>query len=186
MKRDQVTVLPWDDIDVWEGIADIYRHYVVYEKTIHQVIIRRRDGKEVILNEDYPDIKWLGELVQTKILERELPRSLRMFNEGVTVHFGPLRVYPDGIGCCKVILFCGCRSEGVKFPEPPPDGINYEEKILPWPKVADIKLERGRIRIYERGTASIWSQVTAESVPNLCVFLALVNQIFTSQYSSPN
>jgi hypothetical protein len=149
-KRGTITVFPFDDVDgLWEAITNHYTNGV-YTGTTHNYRIRSR-GSEVSLNDVYPTIKWLGERIRDEVSSRQFNRAINTLNEGGTVRFGRLSVSPEGLGC---------------------DG-----SVLPWSDVEKVEIQQGIISVRKHGKWFNWGKVTVPEVPNVFVFIALVDNI---------
>jgi hypothetical protein len=67
-----------------------------------------------------------------------------------TLHFGPLRLEPEGIG--------------------------YGRSLLPWEQVDFAGIDDGKILVRKKDKTFSWCSVGAGKVPNLCLFLALAKE----------
>ncbi|MGH1556025.1 hypothetical protein ACRAWF_42190 [Streptomyces sp. L7] len=48
--------------------------------------------------------------------------------------------------------------------------------MLPWTQVGQVKLGGGAVAVTKTGEPAFWARATAKSVPNLQVFLAMVDK----------
>ena len=85
------------------------------------------------------------------MIGRQLHKSIETLNGGGTVRFGRLSVSPEGIGC---------------------DGT-----VLPWSDVEKVEVQQGVISVRKQGKWFNWGKVSVPDVPNVFVFIALVDQI---------
>jgi hypothetical protein len=149
-QREKIIVFPYDEIvAVWQSIT---KHYIngIYTRTTYNYHVRGK-GSELSLSSAFPNVQWLGERIQNEVIARQLPRSIQTLNERGTVRFGRLSVSPDGIGC---------------------DGM-----ILPWDQVEEVEIQEGVISVRMHGKWFSWGNVKAAEVPNIFVFLSLVDKI---------
>lgn len=148
----KVKVTRWDDIDaVWQSITRRY-YNGVYTGTTYVYTIRTKDGERFSVSNAYKDIETLGEIIQSEVTQRLLPVIVRAYQSGQTINFGKLSLNSQG--------------------------LIYKDKQLPWNQIKDLKIDRGYISIKQEGGRWFnWAQVMADTVPNLFVFLALVDNI---------
>lgn len=148
-------VFRWDDVEsVWEKIT---QHYSEGQKTGLSSLykIRRADGFEVVIPSAIKSVEELGATIRDKIGERLLPRAAKQYDEGQTVQFGQITVSRQGVG----------------------DG----RTILPWRKFKGIHVNDGAILVNKDGEWAKWSNIKSGSVPNVFVFVDLVNKIIGIQ-----
>lgn len=55
-------------------------------------------------------------------------------------------------------------------------GVTYRKQVLPWTKVGQIELGGGAVAVMKAGESAFWARAMAKSVPNLQVFLAMVDK----------
>jgi hypothetical protein len=150
IKRDKIVVFPYDDIvAVWQTVTKHYLNYV-YIGTTYNYHVRGK-GCELLLNNGFPNVQWIGERIQKEVIARQLPLAIQTLNQRGTVRFGRLSVSPDGIG-----------SDGM---------------VLPWNEVEEVQVEEGIISVRKHGKWLNWGNIKASEVPNVFVFIALVDQI---------
>jgi hypothetical protein len=148
----QVKVTRWDDIDaVWQRITRHY-HSGMYTGTTYVYTIQARNGERFNVSQIYKDIEALGQIIQSEVTARQLPPIVRAYQSGQTVNFGKLSLNTQG--------------------------LIFKDKQLAWNQIQDLKIDRGYISVKQEGGRWFnWAQVTADSVPNLFVFLALIDNI---------
>ena len=147
-----VKVTRWDDIDaVWQQITRNY-YNGVYTGTTYVYTIQTRNGEKFKITNVYKDVESLGNIMQSEVTKRLLPPMVRAYQSGQTVSFGKLSLSPQG--------------------------LIYKDKQLAWNEIKDLKIDRGYISVKkEGGRWSNWASVSAASVPNLLVFLAMIDSI---------
>jgi hypothetical protein len=149
-KRGRMTVYPYDEIGgVWQAIT---KHYYngVYTGTTYNYTVQG-NGVRMSINNVYPMVQWLGERIQNEVGNRVFQRSIQALNQHETARFGRLTVSPEGIGC---------------------DGT-----VLPWSEVEKVEIQQGIISVRKQGKWFNWGKVTVAEVPNVFVFIALVDNI---------
>lgn len=55
-------------------------------------------------------------------------------------------------------------------------GVTHRKQVLPWAQVGQVKLGGGAVGVTKAGETGFWARPMARSVPNLHVFLALVDK----------
>ena len=148
----QVKITCWDDIDaVWQRITRHY-HNGMYTGTTHVYTILAKNGERFSVSHIYKDIEALGQIIQSEVTKRLLPPFVRAYQTGQTVNFGKLSLNTQG--------------------------LIHKNKQLSWSEIKDLKIERGFISVKQEGGRWFnWATVGADSIPNLFVFLALVDSI---------
>ena len=148
----QVKLTRWDEIDaVWQRITRYY-HNGRYTGTTNVYTIQVKNGGRFSVTNIYKDIEALGQIIQSEVTKRLLPLLAHAYQSGQTINFGKLSLNTQG--------------------------LIFKDKQLPWNQIKDLKIERGYISVKQEGGRWFnWAQVTADTVPNLFVFLALVDNI---------
>lgn len=147
-----VKVTRWDDIGaVWQRITRNY-YNGIYTGTTYVYTIQSKNGEKFKITNVYKDVESLGNIIQSEVTKRLLPSMVRAYQSGQTVSFGKLSLNPQG--------------------------IIYKDRQLPWNEIKDLKIERGFISVKKEGGRWFnWASVSAASVPNLFVFLAMTDSI---------
>ncbi|MFI6406773.1 DUF6585 family protein [Streptomyces sp. NPDC050548] len=55
-------------------------------------------------------------------------------------------------------------------------GVAHRKQLLPWTQVGQVKLGGGAVAVTKTGEPAFWARAMAKSVPNLQVFLAMVDK----------
>jgi hypothetical protein len=145
----QVDVMRWEHIEaVWEKIVQYrYRGIIPLYKD-YTYTVRRGDGAQFKFNSALKDNKLLGEAIQQEVTRRLLPQAIASYDSGSPVSFGPLTVSVQGVG---------------KGP-----------LLVPWNQVGQINFRRGWMSIRKQGSLLSTCSTRAATIPNLQVFLQLV------------
>jgi hypothetical protein len=59
-------------------------------------------------------------------------------------------------------------------------GVTHRKKVLPWTQVGQVELGGGAVAVMKTGESAFWARAMAKSVPNLQVFLAMVDKYRSS------
>jgi hypothetical protein len=145
-------VIPWEEIlSVKQAITEIY-HNGSYSGTNYHYTLELEDGTRLVYtNYRLQNVEKLGEAIIEKTSDLLLQQAREDYQRGKLVEFGPLGV-----------------SE---------DGLHSGNSLLDWRDITGVKIKEGYISVSKRGKWFNWCNVAASSIPNLSVFLELVNEI---------
>lgn len=111
-----------------------------------------RDHSQIIYtNKEIKDVEQLGNIIIEKTSALILPQVRLKYENGEKADFGRLCVNREG--------------------------LRYGKNTLSWSEIKGVKVSEGYISVNKEGEWSRWSKINASSVPNLQVFLTLVNEI---------
>src|SRR5262249_44181066 len=122
-----------------------------YMRTTHVYTLECVGGERVVFNDSLKNVKKLGDAVAEEITQRELPAAREGYDAGELVSFGKL----------------GLSRKG----------LNYGAAFLPWREVSGVRIHEGQVSVSKKGKWFNWCTIGAASIPNLFVFLALVDEI---------
>ncbi|MES4904253.1 MULTISPECIES: DUF6585 family protein [unclassified Streptomyces] len=94
------------------------------------------------------------QLVDPKIAAAQLPGMYATLRQGQAVAFGAYVLEPSALTT----------------------GTGRKHKRLPWAQVEQVTLERGLVKVTERGRRGTWATASISAVPNLTAFLNLVRE----------
>jgi len=57
------------------------------------------------------------------------------------------------------------------------EGLHYGDSVLEWDEIDAVKTQQGFISVSKRGKWFNWCNIAASQVPNLWVFLSMVDQV---------
>jgi hypothetical protein len=148
-KGSQIDVMRWEHVDaVWEKIVQYrYRGLIPLYKT-YNYTVRRNDGAQFKFPSAFKSNKLLGEAIQQEVMRRQLPNAIATYDSGNPVNFGTLTVSTQGI------------SKGAV--------------LTPWNQIGKVDFKRGWLIVHKQGSLLAASRTRASTVPNLQVFLQLV------------
>lgn len=151
----RVDAFRWDQIEaMWQAITRRYS-YGVYVGATHKYTVRRKDGVQVVFNDRFAQVEDLGNALSRAITDVVFPQVLAAYNAGQTITFGSLSI-------------------GLQ-------GVSNGRETLPWNQIKEIGVNRGVISVRREGKWLSWSTIYASRVPNLFVFLALVNYVLKNR-----
>lgn len=111
-----------------------------------------QNGKKLVLdNERFKNAEGLGDAIQNEVTRRLMPGYIDLLRSGGTAKFGKLSINSQGI------------SNG--------------KETIPWSQVKDVRITLGIININKEGKWLTWSSARASEIPNLYVFLELIDRI---------
>jgi hypothetical protein len=151
----KVEAFRWDQIE--SMLQAVTRRYTngVYTGTTHKYTVRRRDGGQVVLNDRLADVEELGNTISDKVTNYQLPQVISAYNAGQTITFGPLSISMQGV------------SNG--------------KELLPWNQIKEMGVKQGVVSVRKEGKWLNWSTVEVAKIPNIFVFMALVNYVLQGQ-----
>jgi len=145
------TVYHWQDVrGQYQNITEHY-YNGAYTHTSHVYTVECVDGERVIFDDSLKNVTKLGEAVAREITRRELPAVRQEYKAGDLVSFGKLGVSRKG--------------------------LTYGTYFLSWREVSGVRIHQGYVSVSKKGKWLNWCTIGAASIPNLFVFLALVDEI---------
>lgn len=150
--RNNERIIPWDDIEyVWQQITEHYTNGV-YTGTTYVYSLQLYDGSRLkYTNNSLKNVQKLGEAILHETSQVLYPKAMTKFNKGKTVKFGSLGVSQDG--------------------------LSYGSSLLDWKEIDGVRIKQGYVSVRKKGKWLNWCNIAVASIPNLYVFLSLVNQI---------
>jgi hypothetical protein len=148
-KGSQVDVMRWEHVEaVWQRIVKHRYRGIITLYTSYNYTVRRSDGAQFKFTSALKGTKLLGEAIEQEVTRHQLPKAIAACDSGNPVNFGTLSVSVQGI------------SKGAV--------------LVPWNQVGQVDLKRGWLIVHKQGSLLAGSRTRASSVPNLLVFLQLV------------
>jgi hypothetical protein len=144
----------WDQVDgYWQRVVQRYS-YGISTGSTHSYKIRRSDGATYTFNDRLGNVEALGNTIARETVRVLWPRYLAAYQAGQTLTFGPISLSQQGV------------SNG--------------KNVFAWPQTKEITIKRGFLSIQQAGTPSSKWNVLAAKIPNVSLFMALVNTVVTS------
>ena len=144
----------WDQVEaVWQRV--VRRSTYGFRTVTHLYTLRRNDGATFKFDDHLNNVESLGNTIVRETVRLLWPRYIAAYQAGQTVAFGQISLNQQGV------------SKG--------------KDMLPWQQVKEIKANRGFIVIWKAGDRSRrWKTIVASQIPNVNVFMALVDSIVNS------
>jgi hypothetical protein len=142
----------WDDANsIYQSITKHYRNGI-YVGTTYLYTLVLKSGKKVTFNNTLQRVEDLGVLIQNAISKRAYPSVIAAINSGNTVYFDKIGISREGIS-------------------------NGNNKQILWSEIQGVKVENGVVKVSKQGKWFGWANVPVAKIPNLFVFLSVVDSI---------
>jgi hypothetical protein len=160
-----IYTLPREVIAIrWEEISTVIQQHA--RSTLNAVplgmfytfVIQTTTGRVFKLTNAVENIALLGEQIQQATFSHLWIGAFTAYQRGEIVPFGKLSISSTG--------------------------LHLRQKTLLWPKLRDIMVHDGSLRVREHGKWLTWASVAVAQVTNIHVVLALIEQIASSQTSA--
>lgn len=150
VKGDQVTAMRWNDVR--EIHQDIYTYRVNFVPIInrHNYTLNGADDRKIRLTRSIHHIEELGPILHQAVTKQQMPKAVETLKSGSTISFGPFALNNQG--------------------------LTMKNKLIPWNEIKSVRVNNGSIMVDRAGKIT-WSGISASSIPNLYLFLTLVDQI---------
>ncbi len=150
-KRGQVAVIPWEEIEfVWQAVTEHY-YNGIHTGTTYEYTVQLYDGTTVKFGNNLKGIEHLGKEILHETSQVLYPKLMARYNKGKVADFGDLGI-----------------SE---------EGLYYGDSVLEWDEIDAVQVQGGYISVSKRGKWFNWCNIAASKVPNLWVFMSMVDQI---------
>src|SRR5437660_7393184 len=106
-------------------------------------------GAKLKFGDGLRDVENLGKAIVQATTQRLTPRAIAAYNSGMPVPFGSYSVSQQGI------------SRG--------------QKVLTWDQYDTYELKEGMVRVKMKGKFFNWATIPVRTMPNMLVFLSLVD-----------
>ncbi len=146
----------WDQVEAfWQRVVR-RSSYGIQVGTLHLYTVQRNDGTTFKFNDQLYNVEALGNTIARETARLQLPRFIAAYQAGQTVNFGQIGLNQQGV------------SNG--------------KELLPWHQIKEIKVNQGFISIQKEGNNRLrWKTVQASKIPNINVFMALVDSIINNR-----
>jgi hypothetical protein len=137
----------------WDAIMSVTQR-IVRRKTFESYLytVTRNDGTVLTLTEFYDGIAELGRTVCERVAGVHLPHAYAAIERGETVPFGDLALNAAGV-------------------------VSVRHGVLPWAQLDCVAVTGGYVRLRRTGRWLPWSTKPAGEIPNLYVFLTLLDRL---------
>jgi hypothetical protein len=152
-ERGKSSSFTWDDVvAVRENIYTLY-YFFISAGTYHHYSLRLRDGHRFTFDDTFGHAEGLGDTVQQQVTGHLLPIALAQYKAGEEISFGKLTLSATG--------------------------VRYGTRTLGWVEIDNIDMVDGFVFIYKLGCRRVWAVVPVARIPNVYVFLSMLQQIRT-------
>lgn len=162
-KGSRVDVLRWDQVESFvqnvTRTTNTFSGIPLSRVTIHVYTVRRVDGTKLVFRDSLRHVEGLGNTIARATAQRLLFRAIAAYSSGAPVAFGELTISQQGI------------SKG--------------QTLLPWNQFQNYQISNGTVLIRQQGKRLNWSSTPVRNVPNLLVFVALMDYIRRGQGQAP-
>jgi len=149
-KNGEVSVFRWDSVAVLQEITERYANGI-YVGTTYVYTLYREDGTTLKVTEFYAQPERWGQAIQHEITRAQLPGLLTGLEQGRTLAYGSLSVNLGGVATAK--------------------------GSLTWSEIEKVEISQGVLVLHKHGKKLPWARVPVKKIPNLFLFLALVDQL---------
>lgn len=145
----------------WDAIVEVFINSSYQQQTdrnLYDARLQLHNGKTLDLHwSSSPGDKTnhAADAIQYETLRRRLPDAVSKLATGEPVTFGPYAITPDG--------------------------IRRGRRLLSWQRLCAAVMQRGNVCIQEQEKTRPWHCTPVSQIPNVFVFMALVNPIFVAQ-----
>lgn len=164
-KGRQTETIRWDQIDaIWIklirqryyiGLAGVFASALASSRRTQRMTVRRIDGTNFKFTNMLRGHVQLMQNLEQVVMKLHMPRAIAAFQSGQVIPFGPLSVGRQGMG-------------------------NGRETI-PWNELQNVEVKRGYLQVKRVGKTFNWANVNVSKIPNLLVFVSLVNGVRSGQ-----
>ncbi len=141
----------WDDIRaVWQSITKHYRNGI-YTGTTYLYTVQTADNRKLTFGNEIKGVEQLGQQLQQESTSRLFPRMVAAYNAGQNVPFGDFTINKEG--------------------------ISHKNKSLSWAEIEGAQINNGYVTFKKQGKWFNWANVPVAQIPNLIVFLSLVDHV---------
>lgn len=140
----------------WDQVESVWQKITKGRySTSRTYTLRRSDGASFTFTHALRHVEQLGQNMQQTIAAIHTPMAMTAYNAGNTLHFGPLHLNYQGI------------SNG--------------KEVLPWHEMQGVEIKQGYVNIKRMGKTFNWSRIAVANIPNVLVFLNVVNHARSGQ-----
>jgi hypothetical protein len=157
--RDRKGVQAWTFAQVTGMTSAVTKRYTngIYSGTTHVYTLWNKENKKLVLNDALADVEDLANQVRQGIFPHLYQQAADTYNTGQPVQFGKLVISKA-------------------------NGIQFGKKSYPWDAIKEVTIQRGYLQIAKKdGGWFSGVNVAVSGIPNLEVFLSMVDQIIGIQ-----
>lgn len=154
-KNGEVSVFRWDSMTVLQEITERYANGI-YVGTTYVYTLYREHGTTLKVTDFYAQPERWGPAFQEEITRAQLPGLLAGLEQGQSLAYGGLSVNLHGVATAK--------------------------GRLTWPEIEKVEVAQGTLVLRKHGKKLFWARMPVKEIPNLFLFLALVERL---RYGGP-
>jgi hypothetical protein len=156
--RDGETVVPWENFKAFRYEVLNRSNWIRNRPPLHTFDLSlRKRGALKITSDEFSDLDVFAKALEDALKRYQLPKDFDDFQNGEEIDFGPVVVAEDGVRLGKL--------------------------LLEWKDAHEVKLSNGVLMVRRPDGWSSWSWLPLGEMPNISVFIALVNRIAKSKRS---
>lgn len=153
-------VVRWDQTESLQQAIVKITYKVLYVIPVARIVrhtytVHRTDGTRLVFRDSLRGVEALGDRISRETARYLFPKALAAYHAGEQVAFSDLTISKQGIG--------------------------RNGKLLPWGEYQGVEVVRGVVKIQQRGKRFSWASVQVRRLPNLLVFLNLLESIQREQ-----
>jgi hypothetical protein len=146
----------WNEIEsIWEASfaheGDVLGLVPVPGPTYSSTILEDQGGRKITLDNHLANFKELSQLVHAQTVPRIRSEAVDTYAAGETIHFGPFALSRERL-------------------------IYNERKAVSFNDITRFSVDAGRVVVRARGHVLRWAVVPIRKIPNVVVFLELMNR----------
>jgi len=148
-----VRTLRWDQITGMTSAVTKHYRNGIYVGTTHIYTIWDRQGKKLVLNDSFPKVEDLANVIRQGTFPHLYKAYSDHYNAGRPVQFGPVTISKA-------------------------DGITVQKKSYKWDEVGQVSVEQGILKVAKKGGG--WfsgANAMLAAIPNYEVLLSIINQV---------
>ncbi|WP_460105008.1 DUF6585 family protein [Streptomyces sp. YKOK-J1] len=149
-KSGEVSAFRWDTMTALQEITERYANGI-YVGTTYVYTLYRADGTTLKVTGFYDQPERWGQALQQEITRAQLPGLLAGLEQGETLTYGVLSVDLRGVATSK--------------------------DSLTWPQIEKAEISQGVLVLRKAGKKLPWARMPVKKIPNLFLFLALMEQL---------
>lgn len=153
VKGQRLAVIRWDQVT---AITQQQRNSR-YTTALQSFTIRRADGANFKFTTVLRGLGRLHQNVQQAVAQQYLPKAIAAYQSGAPLPFGPLTMSSQGLSNGRIHLL--------------------------WEEVQHVEIKQGQVIIRKAGKALTWAKINTSQIPNLFIFMSMVQYARTGRTS---
>lgn len=160
VRGSKIDAFRWDQITAFFiQVVNTY-YYGIRTGTRRKYKVQYNDGRKAVFTDMFADAEEIGNAIDYELTRVQLPMAIAAFDAGQALTFDKLQISRQGLA---------------KSPQ----------QWLSWQELKDVQIARGIISIRKSGQMLNWSTIRVARMPNMHIFLALVEHARQQQRPIP-